>query len=206
MQEFSRRAQRLCWALYFIALLASYAWLPDTVGDPAEPMAKGAYTVTLLLSTLPMPWAMCGGLLSWVRKDARLLNLPHKAYWLAPERAQATWVRLDAFMLRLGWMLWGLFALIQYQTLASPTGDAHAWPALSNAGFEMAIGVCVAAVLLSVVHSMLAWRVPKHTLEAFQAQQEAQPAAGINSHAIKRPPRPAHTPRFGRGTDHGQPR
>jgi hypothetical protein len=200
MTEFSRKAQHACWALYFIALVASYPWLPDSVGDPGKQIAKGAYIALLLLTTLPLPWVVGGGIL---KRVPSLLNLPNKDYWLAPERAQESWARLEVFSLRLGWLIWCLFAFIHYRAVAEAPGGL---PAIPKAGFDIAVLVLVIVLLLGVLQFALAWRAPKAALAAFQAQQAAQLTAGIDSRAIKRPPSPGHTPRFGRGTDHGQPR
>jgi hypothetical protein len=203
MTEFSRKVQHACWALYFIALVASYPWLPDSVGDPGKQIAKGAYIALMLLTTLPLPWVLGGGILKWVRKDTSLLNIPNKGYWLAPERAQESWARLDAFCLRLGWLTWCLFAALHFRAVAEAPGGL---PAIPKAGFDIAVLVLVLTALLGALQFVLAWRVPKATLAAFQAQQEAPPTEGINDRAIKRPPRPSHTPRSTHEPNHGQPR
>jgi hypothetical protein len=204
MREFSRKAQLLCWMMYLIALPASWAWLPAMVGDGGNATTKAGYVLTMWLTALPLTWLMCGGLLKLVRRYPRWLNLTNKEYWLAPERADQTWQRLDAAFLSLGWLIWVFHAVLLYKTLAGPRVGA---PLMSEANFFALVFVLGTALLLhSALKLALGWRVPKATLAAFQAQQEAQPTEGIDSRAIKRPPSPVHTPRFGRGTDHGQPR
>jgi hypothetical protein len=136
MIEFSRRLQLLCWITYLIALPASGWWLPEMVGESSKQIARGTYIAIMLVTALPLPWVMGGGLLKWLRRHPSLLNLPHKDYWLAPERADTAWARLDTLMLRLGWMIWSLLALIHYRAVterqggpAGP-GEQSALPAL----------------------------------------------------------------------------
>jgi hypothetical protein len=203
MTEFSRKAQLLCWMAYLIALPASWAWLPGMVGEVGKQMAKGSYIVIMLVTALPLPWVMGGGLLKWLRRHPGLLNLPHKGYWLAPERADAAWARLDSLLLRLGWMIWCLLALIHYHAAAERPGGQGGLPALPETAFESVMFALVIAVLVDALHSTLAWRVPKATLEAFRAQQTHDRAASEGRRSIRRPPRPSHLPR---GPGHGEPR
>lgn len=102
-------ASTLCLvALAFAAidLAVSYPRLPDTVAShwgidnrPNGWMSKGAFAATFA-GTL----ALTGGLLMAVillmrRMPAKWINLPHKDYWLAPERREATWAFLSAWLL-----------------------------------------------------------------------------------------------------------
>jgi hypothetical protein len=129
------------------------------------------------------------------------LNLPHKDYWLAPERADTAWTRLDTLMLRLGWMIWSLLALIHYRAVterqggpAGP-GEQSALPALSETTFEITLFALVILVLADVLRSTLVWRVPKAQLEAFRSQQTQDSAEAGGKRSIKRPPRPGQPSR-----------
>ena len=209
MNEFSRKLQLLAWLAYLMALPASWAWLPNMVGDDGKQVARTAYVATMLVTALPLPWVMGGGLLNWLRRHPSLLNLPHKDYWLAPARADATWARLDALMLRLGWMIWSLLTLIHYRALADrpgvtgSTGDQAVLPSLSETAFEITMFALVVLVLADALRSTLAWRVPKARLEAFRAQPTHDSAEAAGHRAIRRPPRPGQP---SRRSDHGEPR
>lgn len=91
MTDLARKTQWLCWAVYLIAVPASWTLLPGMVGDDGKQVAKGAYIVIMLMTTLPMPWVLTGGLLKWLQRNPGQLSLFHKDYWLAPERADAAW-------------------------------------------------------------------------------------------------------------------
>lgn len=209
MNQFSRKLQILAWLAYLMALPASWAWLPNMVGDDGKQVEKAVYITIMLVTALPLPWAMCGGLLSWLRRHPSQLNLPHKDYWLAPERTDATWVRLDALMLRLGWMIWSLLALIHYRAVAEGPGipggpgDQAVLPSLSETAFEITMFALVVLVLADALRSTLAWRVPKARLEAFRAQPTHDSAEAAGHRAIRRPPRPGQP---SRRSDHGEPR
>lgn len=212
MNQFSRKLQILAWLAYLIALPASWAWLPNMVGDDGKQVDKAVYITIMLVTALPLPWAMCGGLLKWLRRHPSQLNLPHKDYWLAPERADATWVRLDALMLRLGWMIWSLLALIHYRAVAERPGvpdvpggpgDQAVLPALSETAFEITMFALVCLVLADVLRSTLAWRVPRARLEAFHAQQTCDSTEAGGKRPVRRPPRPGQP---SRRSGHGEPR
>lgn len=209
MNEFSRKLQVLAWLAYLMALPAGWAWLPEMVGDDGKQVTKVAYVSIMLVTALPLPWAMCGGLLKWLRRHPSQLNLPHKDYWLAPERIDATWVRLDALMLRLGWMIWSLLALIHYRALAERPGvpggpvDQAVLPALTETAFEITMFALVILVLADVLRSTLAWRVPKVRLEAFRDQPTRVSAEAAGHRSIRRPPRPGQP---SRRSGHGEPR
>jgi len=209
MNEFSRKLQLLAWVAYLTALPASWAWLPEMLGDDGKQATKVAYVSIMLITALPLPWAMCGGLLKWLRRHPSQLNLPHKDYWLAPERADATWVRLDALMLRLGWMIWSLLALIHYRSVAERPdvpggpGDQAVFHALPETAFEITMFALVILVLADVLRSTLAWRVPKARLEAFRARQTRDPAEAAGKRPIRRPALPGQP---SQGPGRGEPR
>ena len=209
MNEFSRKLQLLAWVAYLTALPASWAWLPEMVGDDGKQATKVAYVSIMLVTALPLPWAMCGGLLKWLRRHPIHLNLPHKDYWLAPERTGATWVRLDALMLRLGWMILSLLTLIHYRSVAERPGvasgpdDQTAFHALPETVFEITMFALVILVLADVLRSTLAWRVPKARLGAFRARQTRDRAEAAGKHPIRQPARPGQP---SRGPGRGEPR
>lgn len=212
MTETYRKVQWLCWTAYLIALPASWSWLPEMVGDDGKQISRGAYIAIMLVTALPLPWVMSGGLLKWLRRHPSQLNLPHKDYWLAPERADATWVRLDALMLRLGWMIWSLLALIHYRAVAERPGvpdvpggpgDQAVLPSLPESAFEITMFALVILVLADVLRSTLAWRVPKAQLETFRARQTRDPPEAAGKHPIRQPARPGQP---SRGPGRGEPR
>jgi len=206
MTEFSRKTQLLAWLAYLIALLISWAWLPAMVGDNGKQVAKVAYVAIMLVTALPLPWVTCGGLLKWLRQHPSLLNLPQKDYWLAPERTDATWARLDGFLLRLGWMIWCLLALIHCREVVERPGDPEdqtVLPVLSATTFEIMVFVFVIVMLADVLRSTLAWRVPRAQLEAFRSQQIRALAELAGQRSARRPPRLGQA---SRGPDRGESR
>lgn len=206
MTEFSRRIQLLCWMAYLIALPASWSWLPEMVGEGSKQLARGAYVATMLATALPMPWMMAGGLLKWLRQHPSLLNLPHKDYWLAPERTHTTWRRLDGLLLRLGWWIWCLLALIHYRAVTerpNGLGDQTMLPSLPETAFEIVMFALVIGILADVLSATLTWRVPKAQLEVFRAGQMRESSDADGKRSIRRLPRSGQS---ARRSGHGEPR
>jgi hypothetical protein len=206
MTEFSRKAQLMCWMAYLLALPASWSWLPEMVGESSKQITKDGYIAIMLATALPLPWVMGGGLLRWLQRNPSLLNLPHKDYWLDPQRADATWTRLDRFLQRLGWMIWSLLALIHYRAVAERPGDPRdqaALPALPETAFEITMLTLVILVLADALGSTLAWRVPKAQLQAFRARQMPEPSHAAGKRSIRRP---AHSSPSALKSGHGEPR
>ena len=202
MTEFSRKAQLLCWMAYLIALPASWPWLPSMVGEDGKQMARGGYIATMLITTLPLPWVMGGGLLKWLKRHPNKLNLPNKDYWLASNRTYDTWSRVDGLMLRLGWMIWSMLALIHCRAVTAP-GDKAGSMLFSQSNFDIVMFVLVIVMLVDVARSTMVWRVPQAELEAFRAQHRHGSAEASDHRAIRSAPQSGPSSRSHR---RGEPR
>lgn len=85
------------------------------------------------------------------RLPLRLLNLPHKEYWFAPDRREATLRRLSGLTL---WTLaWSLVLVIAVNHLLILAHRAEGGPRLSEATFLAVVGVWVLGLLA------LMWRM-----------------------------------------------
>lgn len=117
--------RRLLWLLA-AAAAAQIAWyypqLPETVashfdgqGRPNGWMSKDGFML-LYAAMLALQVAIFGGALKLLRRlPDRLFNLPHRDYWLAPERREQTLDYLEAWGLWFGCaviaLLLGIFGL-----------------------------------------------------------------------------------------------
>jgi uncharacterized membrane protein len=102
-------------ALGTALLLATVGDLPDRVpthfgagGIPNAWMTRSGYTVFMLAFTLGLPVLVAAAIGLLPRLAPRLVNLPHRDHWLAPERRDESL----AFLGRQGCRLGGLMVLL----------------------------------------------------------------------------------------------
>ena len=190
MSEALRFLQRLAWALYLLSLAAGSFLLPDTVGAPGKTLPRTGYVLLMLVTMAPLPWLMCGGLLNWTRRHPDLLSIPNKDYWLAPERAAASWQRLDRQMQGLGALTLALVALLHYQAMAQ---GLTGWPALPEAWLDGGTLGLVLLMLFVLGGQMLQWRVSREALAAYRATAPSRTPAPRGP----RRPAPRGGPRHG---------
>lgn len=155
-----RRLFLLIEAAAIADLLVSFARLPPRVASHF--MAGGAanafmprtdYLLLMLTVTVLMPTliaglsALVGGL------PPQLIHLPHKAYWLAPERRDATRAELSRRGLQFGSLL-ALFLLYTHELVIA--ANTRQPPQLSEtamlAGLVVFIALSVAWTLGLVLH------------------------------------------------------
>jgi len=103
--------QRLFLIVLFVA--GAFVWLtsgglPPMVASKFGPdgvahalMSKGAYTALMLALVVGVPGLVAATTLLVRVLPPQLVNLPHKRYWLAPERRAATLAALASMSLRL---------------------------------------------------------------------------------------------------------
>jgi len=116
---------RLAWPLTALFMAATLPWLPEQVGDPGQEMGRGAYLVAMLLA-VGTGGLFGPGFVTWMGRNApQQLSLPHRAYWLAPERREATLARLAEHVSALGLMQMLLLAGIHLLLLLRSSPD---WP------------------------------------------------------------------------------
>jgi len=92
-------------AAHGLFMLGTLPWLPEQVGDAGHEASRVAYLVSMLL-----PVAMGGlcspGFVAWMGRNApQQISLPHRDYWLAPERREATLARLGEQVSGVGVMM-----------------------------------------------------------------------------------------------------
>ena len=90
-----RRAFDLAWLALLVLLGATWTWMPEQVGAPGKALPREAYMALMLTLGVFSPWLATRGVVMLARLAPGSLSLPHKAYWLAPERSEQTWERLS---------------------------------------------------------------------------------------------------------------
>lgn len=93
------------WLLELGLTAASWWWLPERVGDPGKTMGRTGFVLLMLTLSVAVPWQCVEGVAWIARRFPSSMNLPNKAYWLAPERREATLIRLRDAMAPLGLLL-----------------------------------------------------------------------------------------------------
>jgi len=115
-----------------VALIGyNYPRLPDPIashfgrdGTPDGWMGKASF-LNFAATLLGLFTLLFLGMRFWVAKiPASLINLPHKDYWLAPERREATLEFIGRHMLWFGSATLALFADMFHQTFRVNLGQA----------------------------------------------------------------------------------
>ena len=100
-----------------LAAAAAFVWvtsgdLPPVVASHFGPggvangfMARGAYTALMLALVVAVPALVAWSTLLLGVLPTKLINLPHRQYWLAPQRRAATLEALTALSLRFAFVL-----------------------------------------------------------------------------------------------------
>lgn len=145
--------------LTWLVAVADVAWLypqmPEQMatkfgsdGRPVAWAARGTFLAMHLFSLGLVSALILGLWLALPRLPASMINLPHRTWWLAPERAEATRRCLGHFVLVLGlWML-GFLAALGHLTLRANLSPA---PRLGTAFWV------VTALFLAGTLGMMGW-------------------------------------------------
>lgn len=148
-------------------MVASSADLPPMVaahfganGAPNGYMSREAYVafMTLLVVALPLLVAAAGRLSA--RLPSRLVNLPNKDYWLAPERRAGALARIGLLSTLYAHVL-VLFLVFAHWLIVDAHGRAPV--RLAEGPFFAGLGVFVAITLLWAVAFHFAFRRPVTT-------------------------------------------
>ncbi len=103
----------LAWPLSAVFLLASAPWLPEWVGDAGK-QAPRAVFVGLMLFSVALVGLCSAPFIRWLgRRAPQQINMPHRDYWLAPERREATLQHMGEHLSGLGLLLLALLSGIQ---------------------------------------------------------------------------------------------
>jgi hypothetical protein len=134
--------------------------LPEQIGDPSKEVSRAAFAALMAFVALNALLASHHFVL-WVgRRWPNQINLPHKDYWFAPERREASLQRLATHVSGLG---------VQIVLL---TAGVYAWPVLSQHMGEAAMGwVWAAAGLL--VAGLALWGRRQYQMFAAPTTAEA---------------------------------
>ena len=145
-------------------VLATSAGLPPVVAShfAADGRANGwmsreAYAWMMATMSLVTPCAVWAGAAWLPRRWPRLVNLPHRDYWLAPERREATLAWLGRLGLWLGLLSAALIAAIHVEVVLA---NRRVPPAAGD-GMIWVLGAFVAAIVAMVVRTAWRFRVPR---------------------------------------------
>lgn len=145
-------------------VLATTAGLPPVVashfavdGRANGWMSRQAYAWMMVLMSLATPFAVWAGAAWLPRRRPRLVSVPFRDYWLAPERREATLVRLGRIGLAMGLLCAALVAAIHGEVVLAN----RRVPAAAGDGMAWILGAFAAAIVALVVWTAWSFRVPK---------------------------------------------
>lgn len=145
-------------------VLATTAGLPPVVAShfAADGRANGwmsreAYAWMMALLSLVTPYAVWGAAAWLPRRWPRLVNIPFRDYWLAPERREATLARLGRMGLWMGLLSAALIAGIHVEVVLA---NRRVPPAAGD-GMFWVLGPFVVAIVALVVWTAWRFRLPK---------------------------------------------
>jgi hypothetical protein len=170
-----RRLFNISWLLLLLGIAVSYPSLPEQIGDPGKEASREAYAALMVFMALNALLASHHFVL-WVGQRAPdLINLPHKEFWLAPERREASLERLATHLSGLG---------VQ---IVLATAVLFAWPMAGRLlGADAALWGWAAVSLL--VLSFVLWVLRQYQL--FPAPDTATREAQGQRMPPRRPRRP----------------
>ncbi|WP_374659924.1 hypothetical protein [Inhella sp.] len=147
------RLFQLAWLGLLLALPASLPWLPELVGSPGKELPRMAQVLLMMAVTASL-WLLSEPALRWMAKrHPGSINLPHRDYWLAPERREASLQRLAGLNACVGLLVLALVGGIQLHALLDhhPTWlQPPAWAWWLGAG------------LLHLGFFLVLWRTLRH--------------------------------------------
>ena len=144
----------LC-AAFLLFLEGTKSWLPEHVathfgGDGRAngwmPRFAAVNFLAALGTGLPLLFCLLGILIRAI--PARFFNLPHREYWLAPERREATSAYLANQLIWLGCVMVLFFAALHLVTIAA---NRQVPARLPIAPFLMVVGVFLATIAVGAV-------------------------------------------------------
>ncbi len=111
-------------------------------------LTRGNYLLCMLALAILLPLAIVGFIALVSRIAPRLINLPHRTYWLAEGRREQTLASLLAFACVQGGLLTVFAAALHYVILQANTTSPPQLP-----------GVLFVSVLLALLAAMVAWTI-----------------------------------------------
>lgn len=111
-------------------------------------LTRSQYLFWMLALAILLPGAIVGFIALLTRTAPRLINLPHRAYWLSEGRREQTLATLLAFACAQGCLLTVFAAALHYVILQANTTAPPQLP-----------GGLFVAVLLGLLAAMVAWTI-----------------------------------------------
>ncbi len=157
--------------LFFLLLLVSATLIVATTGQlPAQvashfgaggaangAMTRSGYLVFMLAFAIGLPLLMAFSMAILPRYSTRSLSIPHRDYWLAPARRDATLRYIEAQAYWLGSLMTVFIAAIHLLLLEA---NATQPPRLPGALFATLLGTFLAALALWMMMLIMHFRRP----------------------------------------------
>jgi uncharacterized membrane protein len=159
----------LPWLLFIGLLFFAAAFVPLTAGSlPARVashfagsgaangfMSRSGYVVFMLVFSIGLPLGLVVFLCSIFRHASALINVPNRAYWLAPERREATVAFLIAHAAWFGALLVAFACFVDWLVVAA---NATQPPRLSILALLSGVAVFLACLLVWVAALLFSFR------------------------------------------------
>jgi len=164
--------QRLALAAFLVAVVLAAVFvatttplLPDPVashfgvgGRPNGWMPRGVYVVLWLVLACVVPGAAVAAITLFARRAPRLINMPKRDYWFAPERRETTIDWLTSSALWLGTLVAAFMAGVHWMILSANLAQPTMLP---QAAFWIVLGVFFAAIGLWTALFYARFRKPR---------------------------------------------
>ncbi|MCC7403639.1 MAG: DUF1648 domain-containing protein [Bdellovibrionales bacterium] len=164
-----RKNEYLFWII-FVTSVVHHFWiardLPEVVASHfgQNGLANGysskqghLYAMMVLYALMALSFGILPVLFRWI--PTRLINLPHREYWLAPERREASLGRLRDWMAMMGVSVFFFFMVVNWMVVEANRRNP---PRLSDS-FLWALAIFIGFTLLWTVALMMAFRKPPPT-------------------------------------------
>jgi uncharacterized membrane protein len=157
----------------FYLLMAAAAWfvirtgaaLPAAVAAHFDPsgaangyMSRSVYVRFMLVFAVVLPLAVNLLIGRVLKLPNTRINIPHREYWLAPERRAETVVRLQRHMKFFGVMLAAFLCYMHWQVVQANT---YSPPALDNTRFSTGLATFMATLVVWIVILRRDFRPPQ---------------------------------------------
>ena len=159
--------------LLFYLSIAAAAWfvirtgnaLPEVIGTHFGPsgaangfMSRAFFVRFMLIFVVVFPLALNFLIGRLLKLPNSRINIPHREYWLAPERRADTVVRLQRHMQFFGVMLAAFLCYVHWQVVQA---NAHSPPVLDNVRFSTGLATFMAALVTWIVILRRDFRPPQ---------------------------------------------
>jgi hypothetical protein len=168
------------WAAHLVAVAAAFRGDSAAAGGYPTTSDWNGMVATALVTGIFIPWMCTWGACLVARYASFFLNMPHKDYWLAPERRERTLARLA----RLSWPLGLLVVLAQADANLFVIAPALALETQTWFGGGVGGVLWFIAIVAWAIVFLLSFRLP-----ARGAPADAAPGGGSGRDAPRSPHR-----------------